>query len=274
MQSEQERIISSTACVVEDSSGRPIGAIQLDRDMTRLYALESRLHHQQKLADVGKMAAGLAHEIRKPLNGIKGFASMLMRQAAHDDKQHRYVGNIIAAAERLSSMLSRLLDFAKPDALRIERCDLKAEAEEIAEFVRAERPRDGADIVVAIPDEARMVMADRDKIKQVLLNLVKNGVEALEGPGCVRMESRAETQEAGRHVRVIVSDTGRGIPQDKLDAVLEPFCTEKEDGAGLGLSIVNRILSLHGTRLSIQSRQGAGTSMEFLLPADAQREDP
>ncbi len=270
----KERIISSTACIVEDSGGRPIGGIQLDRDMTRLRNLESQLYHQEKLADLGKMAAGLAHEIRKPLNGIKGFASILKRHVADDDRQQRYVGNIIGAVERLSGMLDRLLGFAKPDAVRIGPCDLKAAAEEIAEFLRAECSGTMADIGVSVPDDARTVMADPDKLRQVLLNLAKNGLEALEGPGEVRIEARAESTDGQRRVRVIVADTGRGIPREKLDAVMEPFYTEKENGTGLGLSIVQRILALHDTRLTIDSRPGAGAAVHFVLSADTTPEAP
>ncbi|GAG35566.1 unnamed protein product, partial [marine sediment metagenome] len=227
------RTISSVACLVEDSAGRPIGAIQLDRDITRLCTLESQLYQQQKLADLGKMAAGLAHEIRKPLNGIKGFASILQRKLEGGDAHRRYVGSIIGAADRLNGMLGRLLDFARPDELSLAPCDLRAEAEQIAEFVRAEEPDSGAVIALEVADDARMVLADRDKIKQVLLNLVKNGVEALAGPGQVRIEAHAERRDAAACVRVKVADTGRGIPPECLDRVLEPFYTDKEGGTGL-----------------------------------------
>jgi signal transduction histidine kinase len=116
------------------------------------------------------------------------------------------------------------------------------------------------------------VLADRDKIKQVLLNLVKNGVEALDGPGRVTVSAQAERQGAERCVRVRVTDTGRGIPPEDLARVLEPFYSAKEGGTGLGLPIVQRILQLHGCELNIESRPGSGTTMSFLLPAGATEE--
>ncbi|MHC4787677.1 MAG: two-component system sensor histidine kinase NtrB [Planctomycetota bacterium] len=269
----EPKVIASTACLVEDSSGRPIGALQLDRDLTRLRALESRLHQQEKLADLGKMAAGLAHEIRKPLNGIKGFASILERQAGPHSDRSRYLANITGAADRLSNMLGRLLDFARPDAVRLAPCDLKAEAEQVAEFVRAEDADGPATIVVDVPDEARWALADADKCKQVLLNLVKNGMEALRGEGEVCLSAALEHGGGERLVRVRVADTGSGIPEEVRERILEPFYTEKPGGTGLGLAIVNRILQLHGTQLEVHDRPGGGTSMEFLLPAAADRED-
>lgn len=261
------RIISTTACLVEDSAHKPIGAVQLDRDITRLCALEFQLHQQQKLADLGKMAAGLAHEVRKPLNGIKGFASILERKLDCDTAHRRYIRNIMGAADRLNAMLGRLLDFARPDALKLTCCDLREEAEQVAEFVRAEDCPAAATISVSIPDDARAVRADRDKMQQVLLNLVKNGVEALQGAGEVRVEAAVEHRDGQTGVRVKVTDTGRGIAPEKVSRILEPFYTDKEGGTGLGLAIVSRILQLHGTQLDVDTRPDEGTTMAFLLPA-------
>lgn len=260
------RTISSTACLVEDSAGRPIGAVQADQDLTRLSELEARVRQQEKLADLGKMAAGLAHEIRKPLNGIKGFASILERKLDCDSAQRRYIGNIMAAADRLNGMLGRLLDFARPDELKLTRCDLRAEAEEVAEFVRAEGLEDGVHLIVSMPDEARVVLADPHKVKQVLLNLVKNGVEALAGPGRVVVSARLEAADGEPQVTVEVADTGRGIAPERLARIFEPFSSDKDGGTGLGLAIVSRILQLHGTRLDVRSRPGEGTAMAFSLP--------
>jgi len=203
----EPRIISSTACLVEDSAGRPIGALQLDNDITRLRRLEAELCQREKLADLGQMAAGLAHEIRKPLNGIKGFASLLGRRLQEGETEQRYVGSIMGAADRLDSMLGRLLDFARPDDVRCATCDLRAEAEEVAAFVRAEE-RSGARIAVQVPEQARAVRADRDKLKQVLLNLLggagraglgdRAGRAAVPGGGAARPRQRARHRQGHR----------------------------------------------------------------------------
>ena len=269
---EEARIISSTACLVEDSAGCPIGAVQLDHDITHTCELEARLQQHEKLADLGRMAAAMAHEIRKPLNGIKGFASILERKVSGDATQRRYVGNISTAADRLNAMLGRLLGFARPDELRAGPCDLRETVEEVIEFVRAEQAAADATIEVRVPDAARSVVADADKLKQVLLNLVKNAVEALEGEGRVCVEAHAQQGEAARTVRVVVSDTGRGIPEPMLQRVLEPFHSDKPGGTGLGLAIVSRLLQLHGAQLEVASRPGSGTRMAFVLPAAPNRD--
>ena len=260
------KVIASTACLVCDSAGRPIGAVQVDRDMTRLCSLQTELYQKGKLADLGKMAAGLAHEIRKPLNGIKGFASILQRKLDDDEaRNERYVANIVGAADRLNGMLSRLLDFARPEDLHLDTCDLRREATTIAEFTRAALDGEEPTIAVQVPNEARWVSADADKIKQVLLNLVQNAVEALDGAGQVCITAECPDEEAGR-AQVTVEDNGPGIPGDIAQNIMEPFCTTKEGGTGLGLSIVCRILELHETGLQVDSRPGRGTSMSFLLP--------
>ena len=268
---QQARVISSAACLVEDSAGRPIGALQLDNDITKVHRLEAALCQQEKLAGLGQMAAGLAHEIRKPLNGIKGFASLLERRLQGGEAEQRYVGSIMGAADRLNAMLGRLLDFTRPDELHCSPCDLRAEAEEVAEFVRAEEPAD-ATIRVRVPEGAHCVHADSDKLKQVLLNLVKNGVEALDGAGSVTVSAQALTEGGERLVRVCVEDTGRGIPPQDVGRILEPFYTAREGGTGLGLPIVQRILKLHGCELNIDSRPGSGTTMSFMLPAGGTEE--
>ncbi|MHC5035239.1 MAG: sensor histidine kinase, partial [Planctomycetota bacterium] len=128
-------------------------------------------------------------------------------------------------------------------------------------------------ISVDIPEEARFVLADAGKCKQVLLNLVKNGVEALEGPGEVRVTASLEHSDGIRRVRVAVGDTGRGIPEQALARITEPFYSDKEGGTGLGLAIVDRMLQLHGTQLEATSRPGHGTCMTFVLPAAADMEE-
>ncbi len=274
LEDKEKKVIASTACLVRDSSGRSIGAIQVDRDITRVCSLQNELYQKGKLADLGKMAAGLAHEIRKPLNGIKGFASILQRKLDDDQaRSERYVANIVSAVDRLNGMLSRLLDFARPEELRMGRCDLREEAVRIVEFVQADMETPQAEMAVTIPEEARWVSADADKIKQVLLNLVQNAVEALDGSGRVRIAARRAGANHPRKVRVLVEDDGPGIPPDRAEAILEPFSTGKEGGTGLGLSIVCRILELHETRLQVDSEPGCGTAMSFLLPLATPPED-
>lgn len=269
---DDPRVISSTASRVEDSAGNPIGTVQMDRDVTRLTHLEDRLCEQQKLADLGKMAAGLAHEVRKPLNGIKGFASLLRRSGKDEQARRKYAGRIMDAADRLNRMLARLVGFARPTGLKVRPCDLREVAEEVAEFVRFGVDDDGADVHVQVPDAAQTVLADRDKLQQILLNLVKNGVEATAARGDVVVHAGRDCVDAGR-VRVRVADNGAGVPEDVAGRITEPFVTGKECGAGLGLAVVDRLLRMHDTKLRVHSERGVGTVMEFVLDSPGRTEE-
>ena len=264
---EDNRIISSTACLVEDSEGRPIGAVQLDKDVTRLHRLEEHMCRRQKLAELGKMAAGFAHEVRKPLNGIKGFASLLRRRYSEDEEGCRYAGRIIEAAERLHRMLARMMGFASPGGLNLRPCNLSEQAHCVADLIRFEDPDSNLNLHVAVPESARCVQADADKLQQILLNLVKNAAEAVEATGEVVIHAYAESSARQECVHVRVADTGCGIARTKLDRITEPFVSETQGGTGLGLAVVERLLRLHETSLTVESEPGVGTVMEFVLQA-------
>lgn len=270
---DENRIISSTASLVEDSKGRPIGAVQLDQDITRVTRLEEGMCRQQKLADLGKMAAGFAHEVKKPLNGIKGFASILRRRFPEDEEGCIYADRIMEAAERLNRMLGRVTGFARPGGLDKRTCDLKEQADSVADFIRFEDPHRELNIQILVPEGARFVLADADKLQQILLNLMKNAAEATDGAGEVVVQASREHQLGGTCVCIRVADDGPGIPKDILSQITEPFVTKKEGGAGLGLAVVDRLLKLHGSKLSAESEAGVGTIMEFALQIPEGTED-
>ncbi len=259
-------LFSSTADVVHDSRGNPIGAVQTDRDLTQVCILERQLIQQEKLADLGRMAANMAHEIRKPLNGIKGFASLLKHESGTEEKNGRYLANIMSATDRLNNMLGELLDFAKPADARPRPCDLAEAAGEVAQFISAENHHAGDIVTVDIPDDLRFVRADPAKLRQVLLNLVKNAVDAVGNRGKVGVRAEPEATEFGgeQGIRVIISDNGSGIAPEKIDVIRQPFFSGNS-GAGLGLAICDRILQQHHSELEINSVVGKGTTVEFRL---------
>ena len=261
-------MLETTVSIARDSDGTARAAIQLDRDVSNMRKLQNQLCRRDDLADLGRSAAGVAHEVRKPLNGIKGFASLLKR-IADDKSANEYSDRIINAASRLDSMLNQLLDFAKPTVLELETVNLKDKAERVAEFVRSEEDTSQPDIPIEvnISQGARVAVGDPGKIEQVLLNLVENGVEAIEETGRVSVTAEPTRENGNRKIKVTVEDTGQGISPDKLDSIQQPFTSYKEDGTGLGLAMVNKFLRIHGTELSIDSEPGRGTKMEFNLPA-------
>ena len=259
-------VVNTTVSVIRDRAGRLIGALQVDRDITELRELEDQLSRCQSMADLGRSAAGMAHEVRKPLNGIKGFAS-LMRRMAEGGETSTYSSRIMEAANRLDSMLGDILDFARPELTEMGPMDLRQTAARVADFLVAENAHNGRNIPinVDVPDETRLVLGDASKLEQVLLNLAKNGVEAIDGEGQVSIRARRIQKGGVEKVVVKVTDTGKGIPPDRIGDIMEPFASDKEGGAGLGLAMVTKLLRLHGTKPDIQSEPGQGTHVQFIL---------
>lgn len=265
---ESEQVLSTTVNLVKNSRGNAIGAIQLDRDVSQVHRLKNQLTHSESLADLGRSAAGMAHEVRKPLNGIKGFASLLQR-VTEGESADKYSSRIMEAAGRLDSMLENLLDFARPGDLDQRPVDLRLLGQRVAEFVDVEDVDDTpeVDISVDVGDRARFASGDPRKLEQVLLNLVKNGVEAIESAGEVNITADRLQHNGEEIVEIGVHDTGEGIPVDKQEEIMEPFTTNKDGGTGLGLAMVQKILRLHGTKMNIDSEPGQGTTMKFYLSA-------
>lgn len=263
-----QKVLNTTVRIVRDGSGSALGAIQLDRDVTHVRKLENQLSRSENMADLGRSAAGVAHEVRKPLNGIKGFASLLKR-IADDKSASKYSDRIMDAASRLDTMLNELLDFARPTDLEPQKVDIEETAERVARFVRAEEETANPEVRVEVnvASGAKTVAGDPGKIEQVLLNLVENAVEAVDGAGRVSVTAEPVSEEGNRKVRITVEDDGQGISPDRLESVQQPFTSDKEDGTGLGLAMVNKFLRLHNTELNIESEPGRGTTAEFSLPA-------
>ncbi len=246
----------------------------LYRDMiaplrTKLVRSEALLEKQEKLATLGTLAAGIAHEIRNPLTSIKARLYMLGKRVAGDAASKADAGIISSEIARLERIVQDVLQFARP-------------SEPKREVVRADMPmREVVSLLRSTVDESRVqlrfeegpelhVSIDTSLIKQVLINLVRNAVEAIEGSGTVTLRVRAgHAVLCGRSCPVAtleVVDTGQGIPPEVERRLFDPFFTTKETGTGLGLSIAARIVERHGGALQYQTQPGRGTTFGIVLP--------
>lgn len=221
------------------------------------------LARQEKLAVLGQLAAGLAHEIRNPLASIRGFCQLLDGVVA-DEKGRRYLRILLLEVDRMNSLIRDFVELARPRASRITLIDLGDLVRETLILVDSRCFLAGIeirDLVRTIP----ALRVDRDKIKQVLLNLYNNAIEAME-----QQERRkvltVSTGVGGQAVWVTVEDTGPGIPESLLNQIGRPFFSTKEAGTGLGLSICHRIVAEHGGNITIQSREHLGTRVTVAFP--------
>jgi signal transduction histidine kinase len=226
----------------------------LVRDRTQLRSLERDLEQSRHLAVVGRLAAGVAHEIRNPLSALRGFAQLFASKLAGKQPEQSYAETMVREADRLGRVVTDLLYLARPRPMEPGPVDLAALAEELSRLLRFDLERTKATLSLDL--EAPTVLADADGLKQALINLMLNSLAALpEDGGVVTLASRAT--ESG--VSVGVADTGRGMGEEERARALEPFFTTRKEGSGLGLAIVHKIVRDHGAALEIESAPGRGT---------------
>jgi signal transduction histidine kinase len=227
-----------------------------------------RLHHTQisraeHLATLGEMAAGLAHEIRNPLAGIAGVIEIIGRDLPSTSPARAVVKDVRLEIAQIDRILTDLLETARPHPPHVSRCDLNTTVEHTVMLVRQQVLSRPIKIELERAPDLPEVEHDSDQIHQVLLNLLLNAVQAIDGgAGTVRVRVGSRDDCAS----VLVSDSGRGIPPQNLSNIFRPFFTTKGNGTGLGLSLARRIVEEHHGRIEVTSVVGKGSQFEVLLP--------
>ena len=224
-------------------------------------AHEKQIQQAGKLASVGELAAGLAHEIRNPLAGIAAAVEVLAENRAGQDRE--ITQEIQLQVKRLNTTLSDLLNFARPREPEIAPCDLAALVRQMLTLVRADAQKHRIQIVEEIPADLPAVNADATQIQQAILNLLLNAIQAMEGGGLLTVRA---TVDADR-VQLSIQDTGGGISAEIREKIFAPFFTTKHRGTGLGLAITRTIMEKHGGTIRVDSAIGCGTmfTLEFSL---------
>ena len=254
--------------LLRDIYGERRGVIAVFQDLSEVRELESRVRHQETLAAIGELSAGIAHEIRNCLNPIAGSVEVLQRELKVSGENARLLELIVRESERLDSFILELLDYARERPLQPEAVEIGGLVRDAVDVARRHPSATaGKSVRLILGDDAYWARVDYEQMKQVLLNLLINGLEAIEGAGQVTVRAIGEAA-AGRGGRVgfEVRDNGIGIPAEELERVTEPFFSTKNGGTGLGLAIVNRIVERHGGALDIESRVGEGTVLRVWLP--------
>ena len=222
-----------------------------------------RLKIKDRMATLGELSAGLAHEIRNPLGSMKGAAEYIKDEPLPETSRE-FVQIILEEAARLNEVLGRFLDFARPFKLNLENQDVHELVERTSALIRADDAAVGISLLVRAQSPPLICMLDPELIRQVLINLIKNGMESMDGLGQVRIA--VSSQEGS--VTIDVQDDGPGIPPERIDRLFEPFFSTKKTGSGLGLAISLRICEAHGGALTVLSAPGQGTVFSVRLPVD------
>lgn len=246
--------------------GGPLGAVFVFADLSRTKAMEDEIRHLDALAAVGRFASSLAHEIRNPLGGISAGVGYLARSVHMDEESQQNVGIIQSEIERLDGIIRNLLVVARPTEVQLHPCDAAGLAQQVVRSLEAWA--EGRDVRVQCEVEASepWPYLDRDMIHQVLLNLVKNAVEASPRRGTVTLGVRPDLSETETGVRFTVEDEGPGVPEADLPHLFEPFFSRKEEGTGLGLYVCHNFVQRHGGTLAATRREPHGARFTLWLP--------
>ena len=236
--------------------------------LTNVRSFEA-LEEQKRLAALGEMSAGLAHEIRNPLAGLKGAAQVLEGEQLSGDSQEM-LQVIIDECERLDVVVSQFLDYARPFELRTAEQPLNALVTHAANLLRAQGLPEGLELVEELAGDLPTQPLDGTRITQVVLNLLQNAVQAMPTGGTLTVSTQGRVDRRGRKVsEIVVQDTGSGIDVDELEQLFIPFYTTKVGGTGLGLAICQRIVLAHGGEIDVHSQTDEGTSFTVRLPLSA-----
>ena len=273
----QERLLMSHA--IEDTNGRFLGAMLVARNLVYLSQVHSTLNYSRKLAALGRLMTGVAHEVKNPLNAMTIHLELLKQKLAAVPEAvtvpagpsrgagprvdlSKHVNIISSEIRRLDEVVNGFLKFARPDELKLQPVQLSALISDVATTAMPEADARGVTIKLECPNNLPEINADPGMLGQALLNLAINACQAMSSGGVLRMGCRAD----GGRVVVDVEDTGVGIPPEHLSRIFDLYFTTKKEGSGIGLSMVYRIVQLHDGEVEVQSTPGRGTRFRLMFP--------
>jgi two-component system sensor histidine kinase HydH len=240
------------------------GTIILCRDLTEVQSLKRELETSRRLASLGRLAAGVAHEIRNPLSSIKGFATYFKERYRDNPDDQKTSEIMIQEVDRLNRVITQLLEFARLPVIQKKPTSLQSLIQHSLKMIERQASAKEIQILSHLPSEIKEIDLDPDGINQVLLNLYLNAIEAMEQGGTLSVSLSRE--ESSPWVKIIVSDTGTGISKEDLEHIFDPYFTTKQTGTGLGLAIVHKIIEAHRGEVKAESELGRGTTVSLLLP--------
>lgn len=241
----------------------PISYILMFKDLSQVKALQREIIRSQRLASVGNLAAGVAHEIRNPLSSIKGFATYFKERYPDMPQDQKIAKIMIEEVERLNRVVGQLLELSKPIVINARPLDLNLLLDDSLKLIEQEAAAKGIEIS-ATQGSLGSFTLDVDGIKQVLLNLCLNAVEAMPDGG--RLDIELALKSEPNRLDISVTDTGIGISSENLAKIYDPYFTTKQSGTGLGLVVVHNIIEAHGGKLTVESQPGKGSKFILSIP--------
>ncbi len=257
--------VSVSATKIANQAGELVGQVLILRDLSEIRRLEAEIHRQEKLAAMGGLAAGVAHEVRNPLSSIKALASYFAGQFDQGSEARQAADVMAQEVDRLNRVITELLEFARPTDLKLTPTDLGSLLSRSIQLIQQDAVNNQVSVESEMNSALCMVRVDPDRLAQCLLNLYINAIQAMPHGGFLKVLCQPVKSD---HVSISVIDTGTGIPSDDVNRIFDPYFTTKENGTGLGLAIVYKIVEAHQGRITVGSNPGGGTIFTISLPCE------
>lgn len=260
--------LSVSATRIINAVGELVGHVLILRDLGEVHRLQDEIRRQEKLAAIGGLAAGVAHEIRNPLSSIKGLATFFGEQFEDGSEAKDAAAVMVNEVDRLNRVITELLDFSKPTDLKRQATDLEPLLTRSLRLIQQDTLNRGIKVDVTIGEDICQVHVDPDRLTQCLLNLYLNAIQAMPEGGTMSLTCTADAQN---HVLIRIEDTGYGIAAQDLSQIFNPYFTTKGKGTGLGLAVVHKIVEAHHARIMVESVPGKGSTFILQIPCHSKK---
>lgn len=269
-------MLGFTATLLKDDADIVRGIILTFQDITRLLEMEEQIRRQERLATVGSLAAGIAHEIRNPLASLSGSIQMLQGELELQGDHKHLMDIVLRETDRLNNIVSEFLDYARPRSNQLEQISLASLLEETITLFRNSREFREDIVIICDISSAIIITGDPQRLRQVFWNLLINAAQAMQNGGTITISAASGAGRDADEVTIRILDSGMGIASEHLEHIFDPFFTTKPAGTGLGLAIAYRIIEDHNGTIDVKSEEGKGTAViinlpYFELPAGARR---
>ena len=262
----KKKILDLNTSFLTGESGEITGVVAVIRDVTEINDLNEEVARHKRLAALGKLSAGIAHEIRNPLSSIRGLAQFVYNSFSKTDERKEDLNAIIQEVDRLNKLVVQVLDFAKLKKPNLTRFSLNDLIRKITELFKLEIKDKQIKFSLKLSPDISKIQADEDQVRQILMNVIINAIQAIPKKGEIKIKTEKTLLKGEPAIKLIIEDSGIGIPEKDFTQIFDPFFSTKDKGSGLGLSIVYKLIEAHQGEIKVESKEGEGTKFVIFLP--------